>query len=142
MKVYVASSFDLRSKVQEISDLLEREDIEITRKWWFKDFKTAFGEIGDDEWFEKPEIHELAGKNFAAIDAADAVVLVCADNESRKFVGANVEVGYAIAKGKPVYSVGKLERSAMYAPVKRRTTGVELVQGLNAQTSKGQPDAT
>ena len=53
-------------------------------------------------------------RNFKGIDKADVLILVCPSDKPKKFNGANIELGYAIGKGKIVMSVGLLERSAMY----------------------------
>lgn len=117
LKVYLASSFDLKEKVQQVSDALESKGIVITRKWWVKDYKSAFGQISDEDWYGKQIVRSMSQENFRAIDEADVLVLVCPDDSAHRFVGANVEVGYAIAKGKVVLSLGVLPRSAMYVPI-------------------------
>ena len=78
--------------------------------------------LSGEAWYNHPDVVAISKKNFDAIDEADAVLLVCPDDLPIRFNGANIEVGYAIAKGKPVYSIGKLQRSAMYVPVKRLNT--------------------
>jgi nucleoside 2-deoxyribosyltransferase len=137
LRVYLASSFELKDRVQRISDLLEERGIGITRKWWLKDYKRAFGKIADDEWYSNDEVQSVSRKNFEAIDQAHAVILVSDDKTSRKFVGANIEVGYALAKGKLVFSVGALERSAMYVPVERHAAIDTVIKVLeNPLTAK------
>ena len=130
MKIYLASSFELMTRVRVLAHVLEESGHEITRKWWERDYKTTLGEMGDEEWYSREEVRGVCKANFDAIDHADAVILVCPVGEPRKFNGANVEVGYAIAKGKRVLSFGALERSGMYSPVKRCTTREELFASL------------
>ncbi len=55
-------------------------------------------------------------------DRAEAVILVCPDDSPHRFTGANIEVGYALAKGKRVLVLGMLARSAMYASVEKHRT--------------------
>jgi nucleoside 2-deoxyribosyltransferase len=131
--VYLASSFDLKEKVQQISDILESKGIVITRKWWFTDYKIAFGEIPDEEWYRREKVRWLSQENFKAIDQADAVILVCPNDSPHNFTGANIEVGYAIAKNKRVLSVGALGRSAMYVPLEKHSTLDALVTVLTQQ---------
>jgi nucleoside 2-deoxyribosyltransferase len=119
MKVYLASSFDLKERVQLISHTLESKGLAITRKWWLQDYKAAFGEIPDRDWYAKEIVQSISQENFKAIDEADVLIVVCPENSTHKFVGANVEIGYAIAKGKPVLSLGVLPRSAMYTPIEQ-----------------------
>jgi nucleoside 2-deoxyribosyltransferase len=135
MRIYLASSFELKDKVQRISDLLEEQGIGITRKWWVRDYKAVFGQIADDEWYCNDEVRSVSRKNFEAIDQAHALILVCDDKTSRKFVGANIEVGYALAKGKRVFSIGVLERSAMYVPVERHATIDTVIKVLASPPS-------
>lgn len=113
MKVYIASSFDLLEKVIDTAQTLWENGIQITIAWWKKDYK----KIDDPDWYSRPDVIEASQKNFDAIDKADAVLLVCPDFVGECFNEANVAVGYAIAKGKPVYSIGVLQRSEMYVPI-------------------------
>ena len=122
MKVYLASSFDLKEKVQQTACLLELKGVEITRKWWLKDYKNAFGQILDEDWYDREEVKWVSEENFKAIDQAEAVILVCPDDSPHRFTGANIEVGYALAKGKRVLALGMLARSAMYASVEKHRT--------------------
>ena len=117
MKVYIASSFQLVEKVIETEQILWKNGIEVTQAWWKKDYKKM--SIPDDWWYKDDDVKKISKKNFDAIDEADMVLLVCPDVSPIRFNGANVEVGYAIAKGKPVYSIGALQRSAMYVPIRR-----------------------
>ena len=116
MKIYLASSFSLREKVERLSYNLENFGHTITVKWWLKDYKEV-GSREDTVWYSDPIIKGISERNFKGIDEADALILVCHDEKTRKFNGANIEVGYAIAKGKKVYYFGKIERSAMYQPL-------------------------
>lgn len=119
MKVYLASSFDLKGDVMWLTKRLEEEGHEITVKWWRRDFKQAMGIVCDNSWYSFPEIKEILERNFEGIDNSDVLILVCPLQYSMKFNGANVEVGYALAKGKRVLSFGMIERSAMYWAIER-----------------------
>ena len=132
MKVYLASSFDLKERVQLISHALESKGFAITRKWWLEDYKAAFGEIPDRDWYAKEIVQSISQKNFKAIDEADVLVVVCPEDGVHKFVGANVEVGYAIAKGKTVLSLGVLPRSAMYVRIEQHNELDTLLKRLTS----------
>jgi len=130
LKVYLASSFDLTERVQKIADLLQEKGIGVTRKWWLKDYKSAFGQISNEAWYREEKVRWVSRENFKAIDQADAVILVCPPDSPHNFTGANIEVGYAIAKNKRVLSVGALGRSAMYVPVEKHSSIETLLLAL------------
>jgi nucleoside 2-deoxyribosyltransferase len=130
LKVYLASSFDLSERVQKIADLLQSKGISVTRKWWLMDYKTAFGQVSNEAWYRKEKVKWVSRENFKAIDQADAVILVCPPDSPHNFTGANIEVGYAIAKNKRVISVGALGRSAMYVPVEKHSSIETLLPAL------------
>jgi len=98
-----------------IKDALLLSSFEIPVIWWKHDFKKM--DLSDNEWYINPEVIKVKERNFNGIDESDAVVLVCPEDNSKKYNGANIEVGYALGKEKPVYSIGCLERSAMYCDV-------------------------
>lgn len=125
MYVYIASSFKLKDRIERIAQRLWTEGFGITREWWHKDYKEI--DLPDDEWYEHESVIQVCQDNFEAIDMADIVILVCPEDESKKFNGANIEIGYAIAKDKPVVSVGALGRSGMYQPLIKTDTIDELV---------------
>jgi len=120
MKVYLASSFELIKYVQDINHALETHGHKVTVQWWHKDFKKAV-QKPENEWYEDREVQEISRRNFSGIEEADCLILVAHPTEPRKFNGANIELGYALALKKPCLALGKLERSAMYVPVKRIT---------------------
>lgn len=115
MKCYIGSCFSNKGLVADISEYLSGFAIETTVRWWEKDFKTAFGEISDAEWYAKPEVQEVYERNLQGIAHADIVVII--SQKGDKLTGASVEIGYAIALNKPVFLVGELKRSAMYCQI-------------------------
>lgn len=128
MKFYIASSFSLKDKVIELANALEEEGHEVTHDWWNFDFKTI--DLPDNEWYRHPKVTGISLKNFSAIDRADSLILVAPDHECKKFNGANIELGYALAHGKDCLSIGVLERSAMYVPITQYSTIKELIDDL------------
>jgi nucleoside 2-deoxyribosyltransferase len=131
MEVYLASKFNLAKRVKRIATMLQSEKIGITVKWWEKDFKKI--DLPDDEWYKLEIIKQIKERNFNGIDKSDAVILICPINKTTKFNGANIEVGYALGKGKPVYSVGKIERSGMYYDVIKCESAYELISKLKEE---------
>jgi nucleoside 2-deoxyribosyltransferase len=115
MKVYLASSFDLTKKVEALAGVLRKNGHVVTVEWWNKDFKKL--PLTDVDWYEDARVTAISERNFRGIREADIFVLIAPTLTSKKFNGANVELGYALALGKPCYSVGRLQRSAMYVPV-------------------------
>lgn len=119
-KIYLASSFELKNRVQKIAYILEQQGYEITREWWHKDYKEI--DLPDDEWYEHEDVIKVANDNFDAIDEADIFILVCPPKEPIRMKGADIEFGYALSQGLKCYSVGKLMRSAMYQPLEKIDT--------------------
>ena len=119
MRVYLASSFDLAKYVSDICRSLESHGHIITVHWWVKDFEKAIQKDSDDAWYRDKQVQEISKRNFVGIETADVFLLVAHPTEKRKFNGANIELGYALALKKTCFALGKLERSAMYVPVQR-----------------------
>ena len=132
LKIYVASSFELKEEVQRVAKALESHGHVVTREWWKRDYKLI--QVPDEEWYKRSDILDVAKANYKAIDDADALVLVCPDDTPHKFTGANIEVGYALARNKRVMAVGKLQRSAMYVPLERYDTVKNLLDGISVET--------
>lgn len=135
MKFYLASSFSLVSLVQELADILRQEGHEITTEWWHTDFKQVV-QKPDADWYEDERVLAISKRNFDGIERADALILV-AGKTPKKFNGANIELGFALALGKMCYSVGALEKSAMYCPVRQFSTADELLSALDAIKMEG-----
>lgn len=117
MKFYLASSFDLKQQVVSVATSLKARGHSITVEWWHYDYKQR--DIPDASWFVESEVVDVSNRNFQGIEDCDRFVLIADSETPRKFNGANIELGYALALQKPCYSLGKLERSAMYVPVIR-----------------------
>lgn len=116
IKIYLASKFSLRQKVEYLSNYLVTHGFSITCKWWNDDIKQlslkAKGNI-DDEWYRFREVIAVSERDYRGIDNADVVILV-STKEPMSFNGANIEIGYAIAKGKKIFILGAVDRCALY----------------------------
>ena len=147
MKVYVASSFKLIEKVEELTESLEKEGHTITEKWWKRayrseglglvdtqELKKLFDNLAPDEFYAKPESRASYLLDLQGIERADVFILV-ADEIPRKYTGANIELGYALASGLLCLSVGVLENSVLYWDVIRCKSIPELLE-----TIEGSPD--
>jgi nucleoside 2-deoxyribosyltransferase len=112
--------------VQVVCDRIEKAGHAVPVKWW--DHTSSAHEAkalpgSDDEFYSKPSVLVTAARDFGGVATCDQFVLV-SDQNARKFNGALVELGYALALGKPCAVIGCLERSAMFAHV-RRIEGIE-----------------
>lgn len=120
MKIYLASAFRFVPQVEHLAFLLESMGHKITCKWWVGGDTKVTGKnetLTDEEWYTQPLAKYIRDRDFKGVSDADIVILVCPERHS--FNGANVEIGYAIALGKIVMSVGPIERSAMYQSIIR-----------------------
>ena len=126
MKVYLASSFDLIKKVDALAKVLREKGHKVMVEWWRKDFKKL--PLADVDWYEDARVTAISERNFQGIREADIFVLIAPTLTSKKFNGANIELGYALALGKPCYSVGRLQRSAMYVPVTKCDSIEEVLE--------------
>ena len=135
MKFYIASSFALKMECIKVQHQI-RENLtgcSIPDIWWNIDAKEIPAE-NDEAWHSLPEVKAIAERHWKTIRECDAVILVSHPTEPRKFTGANIEVGYALGRGIPVFSVGHLERSGMYSPVIRCKDVDELIKSLRIFT--------
>ena len=126
MKVYLASSFDLIRRVEAIAKTLREKGHTVTVEWWQKDYKKL--PLADSDWYEDARVKAISKRNFQGIREADIFVLVAPTTTSKKFNGANIELGYALALEKPCFSVGHLQRSAMYVPVTKCDSIEEVLE--------------
>ncbi len=126
MKVYLASSFELIRKVEAIAKTLRDKGHTVTVEWWHKDYKKL--PLSDSNWYEDARVKAISERNFRGIREADIFVLVAPTLRGKKFNGANIELGYALALEKPCYSVGRLQRSAMYVPVTKCDSIQEVLE--------------
>lgn len=133
MELYLASHFDLVDTVQVICEILEEEGHTILVKWWSThgfnmwDKKVA---LDSDAFYADPICEKIYEIDFNGVKNADALVLVGGVLDPVPFNGANIELGMALAYGKPCYSIGKLKSSAMYYPVIKCKNTDELVRAL------------
>ena len=86
-KIYLASSFSLKTKVEAVARELKKNGFEITVEWWHKDYKEY--DVKDSEWYNLDIVKQIKLRNFKGIDDADALVLVAGVNP-KKFNGANI----------------------------------------------------
>lgn len=128
MELYLASSFSLIWEIGLVHDTLTAAGHEVPDVWWNEDLKKI--RLPEDEWYEDPRVQNISERHWRSIESCDAFVLVCPADEPKKFNGANVELGYAHALGKPLFAVFELERSAMYEPVTRVPSAGALVDAL------------
>lgn len=126
--VYVASSFGLKDRIEAVYRELLNAGHRVPDVWWNENVKTM--DLPDAEWYDHPEVRAMADRHWKNIEYADTFVLVCPPDEPKKYNGANIEFGYALATGCECYAVGALERSAMYQPIHRVDTIAALIDEL------------
>lgn len=132
-EVYLASSFNLKERVQHVYDELTDAGHKVPDVWWDEsreqaNLKTI--DVPDEEWYQHPTVVERANRHWEWVNECDIFVVVCPYDGTKKYNGAAVELGYAIASGSDCYSVGRLERSAMYEPVTQLDDAQELLDEL------------
>ena len=113
MKLYLASKFAMKDKVDTLSKFLQLKGHQITCIWWEDDVKRI--RSTDKEWYQLPIIKYICSRDFQGVDNADALILISNKDEPMSFNGANVELGYALAKNKKVIIFGKVDRNALYS---------------------------
>lgn len=133
MKLYVASTFDIAGRVQQVAERLEAAGHTVVVKWWSSDgFDLWDKKVSHepDAFYADPLCGLIYDRDFNGIRDADALVLVASTIVPTLFTGANVELGIALALGKPCYSLGRLKTSAMYHPVVKFKCLNDLVDAL------------
>lgn len=142
MKFYLASSFDLIEKVQEVCEAIEGYGHSITVKWWSREYdipnegkvktsilKKRYEKLDPDEFYSRPETRRSYLDDFKGVVNADVFIFV-ADEIPRKYNGANVELGIALANNIICFSIGNLETSPLYYDVLRRNSIEDILKEL------------
>ena len=115
--VYIASKFALKDKVVELYKALMEYGHVVTIIWWQWEGKQSLKDLSDDEFYGDYRIKFIKKRDLFGIDECDVFVLLSDENDYMSFNGANFEMGYATAKGKKIYVIGKLDKSALYSGV-------------------------
>ena len=134
LNIYLASSFKYKRNLETVKSALNHQGHHIEDIWWNLDSKQVAET--DNYWYNKPETKAICARHFESIKKCDALILVNPISVPGQFNGAAVEVGYALALGKPVYSFGFIPRSAMYSPVIRCYNMESLLDCVNIQALK------
>lgn len=111
-KIELAGDWLYTEKLQKTAAALEAAGYEVVCKWW------------------QPEARKQASTNLASlckrIDACDAFVFDIRGvpkDKNRKHAGGHLSMGYAIAKGKPVFFLGE-PASSLYTICATTTEGL------------------
>jgi nucleoside 2-deoxyribosyltransferase len=134
MRIYLAGSFDLIPEVEAVCDSLERAGHTILVKWWGKDgfdMRDKKMDQTSDSFYKDPVCKQIFERDLAGVLEADVLVIV-AGATPKKFNGAIAGYGIAVAHGKPCFSIGRLENSAMYYPIRQCDSLKELMSMLDA----------
>lgn len=144
-EVYIGSSFSLKDRVQHVYETLTEAGHVVPDVWWDESREQAdlkVLDLPDEEWYEHPKVMKRALRHWETIEQCDVFVLVAPEEGTKKFNGANLELGYAFGTGSICYSVGRLERSAMYigpdeVPVRQVESAEELLEALESVRTWG-----
>jgi len=134
--VYIASSSKFIEECEKVSILIEEMDFVVTRKWWkhyIKDSPNYPKTMPDNDFYNDPSVKFISALDFHAVEQADLVIVITFDEY--KLTGAEIELGYALALGKPVIILGKHKRSAMISSCIRVETLTELQRVLEKNFS-------
>lgn len=104
MKIYLAHNFAARDVLIPTIVLLERIGHEVTSTW-----------ITDDSHIDRFNKEKSALVDLIDIDRADAIVLYTDQYADRPGKGKFFELGYALAKGKQCYIIGRDDSCVFYA---------------------------
>jgi len=138
MKIYIASSFSLLDDIESLVYQLELEGHEICVKWWTRiELKHKFAPLEPDTFYNEPECKYAFERDLQGIKDCDCLIFYADHDNERKYTGASVEIGIAIALNKPVYSLGRIQNSAMYYPLIRCKNRYELFKNLNILKNGG-----
>ena len=106
-RIYVAGKWQDRKRVQEIQERLRRRGHTITIDWTCHEFDAKDGVVAGFD-----ELALFALEDEWGVRSADAVIAVMEQDYSYK--GAWVEIGMALALGKPVYMLGTAGHSCIF----------------------------
>jgi hypothetical protein len=119
VKVYVAAPYAARKLAHYVAGYLDQGGFSVTSSWINGTRPITPGVLGACPDVDHETIQGHAGGDLADIDAADVVLLLTSSfvrsrlpyilEEHLHTGGRHVEVGYAIAKGKPVHIIGDPE---------------------------------
>lgn len=136
-RFYLASSFALGPRVQRICETLESMGHVVPVQWWDHSAEShkmkADAYITEDQFYASRSVQMTAARDFGGVTVCDVFILVADEEKESKFNGAAVELGFALALGKPCYALGKIERSAMFAHVKRRASIDDVVREVESR---------
>ncbi len=103
--------------VEHLSNELMDRGYIITAFWWKWHGKQQLKLLAREDFYIDNRIKFIKKRDLFAIDECDILVLLADPNEELDFNGANFELGYAVAKGKKVYIIGKLGLCALYSGI-------------------------
>jgi nucleoside 2-deoxyribosyltransferase len=122
LKVYVAARWDDRDDALLIKDFILKAGLICTSTWLTPHDDQSMDSLKQSA-IEKPR--QRAIKDFEDIDACDVYLVYSPKKSHRNGTGGkHVEMGYAMAKGKPCVLVGERENIFHYHPTVRVVDGV------------------
>lgn len=100
-------------------------------QWWDHSAEShqlkAAAYITEDQFYESRSVQATAARDLGGVTVCDVLVLIADPDKETKFNGAAVELGYGLALGKPCYALGRIERSALFAHVRRKRSILDVL---------------
>lgn len=132
MNVYLASGFHHRVKLRSMAyDLLLKGHTPVSRWIWIE---------------ERPErtdryYHVFATKiaqdNLKDLEAADVLVIDADGISESNHGGVHTELGYFLAKGKPIYLIGRRSNTFHWADAVKKTTWHDALEDMSLAGTTG-----
>lgn len=122
-------------EVQRACDALEARGHVVAVKWWNLEgeaHKAKTAPISESQFYGSDAVQATAARDFGGVATCDVLVIIT-DGPARKFNGASVELGYALAMGKECFALGTLDRSAMFAHVRHGFSLEGIIAEVEAQ---------
>lgn len=110
MKFYLAAQYERHPEMREIRTRLRDHGHVVTSRWIDQHNGSAPDAAGTLQLNQSPAHYTVfANKDLFDLDVADAMIFFSSGNGSKGRGGRHLELGYALALGKPVYFVGQRE---------------------------------
>jgi len=142
VKIYIASSFTMVDDVEALAKTLELHGHSITVKWWTREYEIEGEHIHTTELkvtndnLDRDTFNNLNETTRSYWDDLNGVLdcdvfIFFAETNPRKYNGASVELGIALACFKPCFLLGELENSVLFSQLIHCDTVKELLNRIN-----------
>jgi nucleoside 2-deoxyribosyltransferase len=123
MRIYLAGPSAELPRVKHWAEALELHHLEITHRWWQS---VEDPDMPHDSVLSAEQQLQYARADLRGIDCAD-VVWALWPTERGRSMGTAIEIGYALAKGRPLFVTGERALESIFgALAKCRSTSDEM----------------